>query len=181
MAFSDRELLARLIQCEAGGEGETGMKAVAGVVMNRVHAKGGEYARVGQGSIRNIIFQPYQFVCASETEGGAYNPQNIYNMRPEQIHYDIADWAIAGNRLPDVAESLWFYNPFGPQCRSRFPSNVGYWQTRIGDHCFYNPTGVWQLCKSRRRSNSTCRSGYRRTSCSRHRQKSRRPAGSRAR
>ena len=71
MAFSDRELLARLIQCEAGGEGENGMKAVAGVVMNRVHAKGGEYARVGQGSIRKIIFQPYQFVCASETEGGA--------------------------------------------------------------------------------------------------------------
>ena len=143
MAYSDRELLARLIQCEAGGEGETGMKAVAGVVMNRVHARGGEYARIGQGSIRNIIFQPYQFVCASETEGGAYNPQNIYNMRPEQIHYDIADWAIAGNRLPDVAESLWFYNPFGPQCRNRFPSNVGYWQTRIGDHCFYNPTDAY--------------------------------------
>ena len=120
MAYSDRELLARLIQCEAGGEGENGMKAVAGVVMNRVHARGGEYARIGQGSIRNIIFQPYQFVCASETENGAYNPQNIYNMRPEQIHYDIADWAIAGNRLPDVAESLWFYNPFGPKCRSFF-------------------------------------------------------------
>lgn len=38
MAYSDRELLARLIQCEAGGEGEIGMKAVAGVVMNRVNA-----------------------------------------------------------------------------------------------------------------------------------------------
>ena len=48
MAYSDRELLARLIQCEAGGEGDTGMKAVAGVVMNRVNARGGEYARVGQ-------------------------------------------------------------------------------------------------------------------------------------
>lgn len=145
MAYSDRELLARLIQCEAGGEGDIGMKAVAGVVMNRVHAVGGEYARVGQGSIRKIIFQPYQFVCASETEGGAYNPQNIYNMRPEQIHYDIADWAIAGNRVPEVAESLWFYNPFGPKCRSRFPSDVGYWQTRIGDHCFYNPTDTYKL------------------------------------
>ena len=140
---SDQYLLGAIIQCEAGGEGEDGMKAVAGVVMNRVHAKGGEYARVGQGSIRNIIFQPYQFVCASETEGGAYNPQNIYNMRPEQIHYDIADWAIAGNRLPDVADSLWFYNPFGPTCRSFFPSKVGYWQTRIGDHCFYNPTDAY--------------------------------------
>ncbi len=112
MAYSDRELLARLIECEAGGEGETGMKAVASVVMNRVHVSGGEYARVGKGSIRNIIFQPGQFVCASETERGAYNPQNIYNMRPETIHYEIADWAIAGNRLPVVAESLWFYNPF---------------------------------------------------------------------
>ena len=64
-------------------------------------------------------------------------------MRPEQIHYDIADWAIAGNRLGVVADSLWFYNPFGPQCRNSFPSNVGYWQTRIGDHCFYNPTDAY--------------------------------------
>ena len=65
MAYSDRELLARLIECEAGGEGENGMKAVASVVMNRVRSTGGEYARVGQGSIRNIIFQPGQFVCAT--------------------------------------------------------------------------------------------------------------------
>ena len=43
MAYNERELLARLIQCEAGGEGENGMKAVAGVVMNRVNVIGGEY------------------------------------------------------------------------------------------------------------------------------------------
>lgn len=140
MAFSDRELLARLIQCEAGGEGEIGMKAVAGVVMNRVHADGGEYKRLGQGSIRKVIMQPGQFTCAREMEGSAYNPQNIYNMRPEQIHYDIADWAIAGNRIPEVAKSLWFYNPFGRKCRPEFPSNVGYFQAHIGNHCFFNPT-----------------------------------------
>ena len=145
MPLTDRELFARLIQCEAGGEGDTGMKAVASVVMNRVNAPGGEYKRIGQGSIRNIIFQPYQFVCASETEGGAYNPQNIYNMRPEQIHYDIADWAIAGNRLPDVAESLWFYNPFSVTCRQNFPSSVGQLVIRLGDHCFYNPTDAYAL------------------------------------
>ena len=28
MAYSERELLARMIQCEAGGEGDNGMKAV---------------------------------------------------------------------------------------------------------------------------------------------------------
>ena len=145
MALSDRDLLARLIQCEAGGEGENGMKAVAGVVMNRVHARGGEYARVGQGSIRNIIFQPDQFVCASETEGGVYNPQNIYNMRPEQIHYDIADWAIAGNRLSPLGSALWFYNPFSPSCRQNFPNENGYFIARIGKHCFYNPNdGYYQ-------------------------------------
>ena len=38
MAFSDRELIARLVQCEAGGEGDNGMKAVATVIMNRVNS-----------------------------------------------------------------------------------------------------------------------------------------------
>ena len=143
MAYSDRELLARLIQCEAGGEGENGMKAVAGVVMNRVHARGGEYARVGQGSIRNIIFQPYQFVCASETEGGVYNPQNIYNMVPEDIHYEIADWALAGNTVSSVGNSLFYFNPFSATCPNYFPSNIGVIYNRIGDHCFYSPTQAY--------------------------------------
>ena len=143
MAYDERELLARLIQCEAGGEGENGMKAVAGVVMNRVHAKGGEYARVGQGSIRNIIFQPYQFVCASETEGGVYNPQNIYNMVPEDIHYEIADWALAGNTVSSVGNSLFYFNPFSATCPNYFPSNIGVIYNRIGDHCFYSPTQAY--------------------------------------
>lgn len=143
MAYSDRELLARLIECEAGGEGENGMKAVASVVMNRVQATGGEYARVGQGSIRNIIFQPGQFVCASETERGAYNPQNIYNMRPTEIHFEVADWAMAGNRLSGLGEALWFFNPFSSTCRTNFPSHVGVFNTRIGDHCFYDPTAAY--------------------------------------
>lgn len=143
MAYSDRELLARLIQCEAGGEGDNGMKAVASVVMNRVNAPGGEYLRVGQEDIRKIIFQPGQFVCASETNRGAYNNQNIYNMRPEQIHYDIADWAIAGNRLNTLGQSLWFYNPFSPVCAQNFPSSIGYLVTRVSQHCFYNPSAQY--------------------------------------
>ncbi len=32
MAYSERELLARIVQCEAGGEGQQGMMAVATVV-----------------------------------------------------------------------------------------------------------------------------------------------------
>ena len=43
LGFTERELLARIIQCEAGGEGDTGMRAVATVIMNRVNSADGEY------------------------------------------------------------------------------------------------------------------------------------------
>ena len=80
MAFSDLELLARLIQCEAGGEGDTGMAAVASVVMNRVQAPGGEYARVGQGSIRKIILQPGQFTPTQLSQILRVRPSTITPM-----------------------------------------------------------------------------------------------------
>lgn len=142
MAYSDRELLARLVECEAGGEGETGMKAVASVVMNRVNITYGEYGRL-QKNIRSIVFQPGQFDCVRESIGGRVNMQNIYNMRPTQVNYDVADWAIAGNRLTNLGFALWYFNPFSPTCREYFPSNVGRFVIRIGDHCFYNPTEAY--------------------------------------
>lgn len=142
MAYSDRELLARLVECEAGGEGETGMKAVASVVMNRVNITYGEYGRL-QKNIRSIVFQPGQFDCIRESIGGRVNMQNIYNMRPTQVNYDVADWAIAGNRLTNLGFALWYFNPFSPTCREYFPSNVGRFVIRIGDHCFYNPTEAY--------------------------------------
>jgi len=145
MAYSDRELLARIIQCEAGGEGDNGMKAVASVIMNRVNAAEGEYARISQGgSIRNIIYQAGQFDCATDVLLGQYNPQNIYNMTPTNEHYYIADWAIAGNRLPEIGICLWYLNPFRPNCGSTFPYNgSGTFHTRLGEHCFYRPTSLY--------------------------------------
>lgn len=146
MPFGSRELLARIIQCEAGGEGEIGMAAVATVVMNRVHVAGGEYFRTGGGDLRNVIFQPYQFDCARTEIGGQYNPQNIYNMNPEQIHYQIADWALEGNQLGAVGDCLWYFNPFSSNCEQFFPRNgSGVFHTRINLHCFYRPTDqYWQ-------------------------------------
>lgn len=142
MAYSERELLARIVQCEAGGEGDNGMKAVASVVMNRVNVPNGEYARVSQdGSIRNIIFQEGQFDCVEEELYGRYNYQSIYNMTPNDIHYYIADWAIAGNRLNEIGECLWYLNPFKPNCDLEFPRNgSGTFHIRLGKHCFYKPT-----------------------------------------
>ena len=145
MAYSERELLARIIQCEAGGEGDNGMKAVASVVMNRVNSAEGEYARISQGgSIRNIIYQSGQFDCATDVLLGQYNPQNIYNMNPTNEHYYIADWAISGNRLPEIGICLWYLNPFRPSCGPTFPYNgSGTLHTRLGEHCFYRPTSLY--------------------------------------
>lgn len=146
MAYSERELLARMIQCEAGGEGDNGMKAVASVIMNRVNASEGEYARVSQGgNIRNILFQQGQFDCARETINYQYNSQNIYNMNPTELHYYIADWALSGNILNEIGTCLWYMNPFRPTCSSIFPSNgSGSLHTRLGDHCFYRPTELYR-------------------------------------
>ena len=146
MAYSDRELLARIVQCEAGGEGDNGMKAVATVVLNRVNTTEGEYARISQGgNIRNIIYQKGQFDCATETLLNQYNSQNIYNMNPTDIHYYIADWVLAGNRLNEIGECLWYLNPFKPNCSSVFPSNgSGTFHTRFGNHCFYRPTAKYK-------------------------------------
>ena len=142
MAYSDRELIARLVQCEAGGEGDNGMKAVATVIMNRVDASVGEYSRVSQGgNIRNIVFQPGQFDCVRETINGQYNPQIIYNMNPTDVHYEIADSALSGNKLNEIGECLWYLNPLRPSCGSTFPTNgSGTFHTRLGEHCFYRPT-----------------------------------------
>ena len=145
MAYSDRELLARIVQCEAGGEGDNGMRAVATVIMNRVNVPNGEYAKVSQGGrIRNILFQQGQFDCARETIRNQYNSQNIYNMVPTDIHYNIADWAISGNRLNEMGDCLWYLNPFKPSCNSTFPVNgSGTLHTRLGEHCFYRPTALY--------------------------------------
>lgn len=141
MALDTRELFARLIQCEAGGEGDDGMRAVASVIMNRATIDYGEFARVSQGGdIRSIITQQGQFVCMRESVGGSYNPQNVYNMTPTDVHYDIVDWAMAGGILQGVDNSLFFFNPYSSSCPPYFPTNVGVIHQRVGEHCFYIPT-----------------------------------------
>lgn len=135
--MTDVELLARLIQCEAGGEGNVGMSAVATVIMNRVRRLEGEYGRYN--SIRDVVFAPRQFECATN------QPQSLYNMRPDAVHYAIAEWAINGGRLPAVWDALWFYNPYSAPCRQNFPNNNGRLIMKLGNHCFYAPTDNYLL------------------------------------
>lgn len=141
-----RELFARLLECEAGGEGTDGMQGVASVIMNRAHIPYGEFARVSQGGdVRSIIEQMGQFTCMKTSVGGYYNPQNIYNMTPTEVHYDIVDWALGGGILGGVDNSLFFYNPYNTNCAEYFPSMVGVIHNRVGNHCFYIPTSYYAL------------------------------------
>ena len=136
-----RELFARLIQCEAGGEGYDGMQGVATVVMNRANITYGEFSRVNRGGdVRSVIEQTCQFTCMKTNVGGYYNPQNVYNMTPLDEHYDIADWALSGGILAGVDNSLFFFNPYSEVCPTYFPTRVGVIHNRKGDHCFYIPT-----------------------------------------
>ncbi len=144
MALDTRELFARLIKCEAGGEGYNGMQAVASVIVNRAQIETGEFARVSNGGdFRAIIEQPGQFTCLKTSVGGVYNPQNVYNITPEEIHYEIADWALAGNTASSVGNSIFFFNPYSDTCPNYFPTKIGIIYNRIGDHCFYAPTNAY--------------------------------------
>ena len=142
MAYTTRELLARLIKCEAGGEGDDGMRAVATIITNRANVAYGEFAKISQGGdVRSIIEQPGQFVCMRSVVGGEYNPQNVWNLDPEDIHYEIADWALANNTFSGIGNCLFYFNPYNPQCPPYFPPNgMGVIYNRINAHCFYAPT-----------------------------------------
>ncbi|MBR6788975.1 MAG: cell wall hydrolase [Clostridia bacterium] len=132
--MNDHELIARLIKCEAEGEGDVGQRAVATVIMNRVRIREGEYGRYN--TPRDVIFAENQFECVS----GA---RNIYTVSPEQRHYEIAEWAINGGRLGGVDDALWFFNPFSDVCPDRFSNQSGFFYARIGEHCFYAPTSQY--------------------------------------
>ena len=140
-----RELFARLIKCEAGGEGESGMRAVATCVMNRVRVPNGQYQRDCQGSLRRVIEQFCEFSCCKTVLSGNPNSQNVWVASPEAVHYRVADWAINGGvHIGAGADTLWYMNPFRPNCPNAFPYNgSGYWFTRINQHCFYNPTNAY--------------------------------------
>lgn len=120
------------------------MAAVATVVMNRATATEGEFSRVGNGGdVRAVITQPGQFACMRESIAGSYNSQNVYNMRPTDIHYQIADWAMAGGRIAGVDDSLFFFNPYSAVCPEYFPTRVARFHIKVGDHCFYSPTAYY--------------------------------------
>jgi hypothetical protein len=132
MAFSDRELLARTLQAEAGNQGPAGMLAAGSVIMNRAQTPG-----YGDG-LRGVIMRPGQFSAWNSVTGyaGGEQGQDMASMTPSGDAYSAADALIGGQYNDPTGGATHYYNPSISQPNWGI-GNGGDW-TRIGDHVFGN-------------------------------------------
>lgn len=126
--LSNRELLARLLEAEAGSEGATGKLAVGAVIQNRLAS-----GRYGD-TLRDVMLAPGQFSPLNSVTGYAGGEQGVDFSRitPSRTTYDITDAILSGEYEDPTGGATHFYNPDISQ-----PSWGGGegWQT-IGRHRF---------------------------------------------
>lgn len=128
--YSDRELLARILQAEAGSQGVSGKLAVGSVIRNRA-AEGG----YGQG-IRGVITNPGHFSPVNYYTGYAGGEQgvNFERINPAEDTYAVADAILSGRYDDPTAGATHFYNPEISQPVWGTKSG-GEWM-ELGDHVF---------------------------------------------
>jgi len=117
--MSERDLFARLVMAEAGGEDLIGQIMVANVVLNRVNCAYG-----GSTTITDVIYRPGQFEPVSTGR--------IWSVSPSASVYEAVDRAMAGEDYSNGA--LYFVSAYCDA--SWFESDL----TRVaehGGHVFY--------------------------------------------
>lgn len=106
------ELLAHLINGEAGDQGDECQQAVGQVVVNRVKSKG------FQNTLKGVIFAHGQYSCTWDGN---------FNKTPSKAAYRNARAVLSGNTIIDVPESVVF--------QSQFRQGSGVWR-KIGSETF---------------------------------------------
>jgi hypothetical protein len=133
MNYSDRELLAKTLQAEAGNQGIGGLLDVGSVIMNRVGQSGG--------SLRDVILKPAQFSAWNSVTGyaGGEQGQDMANMKPDARAYMVADNLLSGDYTDATGGATHYYNPSisNPDWGIKAGGN---WAKR-GDHVFGRPDG----------------------------------------
>ena len=128
MNYSDRELLAKTLQAEAGNQGIGGLLDVGSVIMNRVGQSGG--------SLRDVILKPAQFSAWNSVTGyaGGEQGQDMANMKPDARAYMVADNLLSGDYTDATGGATHYYNPSisNPDWGMKSGGN---WAKR-GDHVF---------------------------------------------
>lgn len=126
----ERDLLAKTLMAEAGGEGLEGMIAAGAVINNRV--KSGGY---GDG-LEGVIMKPGQFSAWNGVTGyaGGKGALDMDNISPSDAAYQAADLLMSGQYEDPTGGATHYYNPAAadPAWGMR---NGGNW-TRIGNHVF---------------------------------------------
>ena len=131
MNSSDRDLLAKTLQAEAGNQGLGGMLAAGSVIMNRTQTPG-----YGSG-LRGVILKPGQFSAWNSLTGyaGGEQGQDMLNMRPSAAAYQAADKLLTGDYQDQTGGATHYYNPSISNPKWGQKRAGGDWQ-RIGDHIF---------------------------------------------
>ena len=128
--LNDRELLARLLQAEAGSEGPLGMLAVGSVIANRANARG-----YGD-SIRGVMMKPGQFSPLNSITGYAGGEQGVDfdRIKASDTAYAVADMILSGKYDDPTGGATHFYNP-DISTPSWGRESGGNWMT-LGRHIF---------------------------------------------
>jgi len=105
--LDDRELLARLLQAEAGSEGPLGMLAVGSVIRNRANTRG-----YGD-TIRDVMTKPGQFSPLNSVTGYAGGEQGVdfEDLQASEDAYNVADAILSGEYEDPTGGATHFYNP----------------------------------------------------------------------
>lgn len=124
----DRDILAKTLQAEAGGEGPEGMLAAGAIIANRVRAGG-----YGDG-FNGVIMKPGQFSAWNGVTGyaGGQGAINMAGVQPSPEAYRIADLILAGGYNDPTGGATHYYNPAAANPAWGAGGN---WQ-RIGNHVF---------------------------------------------
>jgi len=125
--LSNRDLLAKTLQAEAGNQGLGGMMAVGSVIMNRVGS--------GQ-NLRDIILAPGQFSAWNSVTGyaGGEQGQDMEAIQPSEDAYAAADAILSGNYADITGGATHYYNPDISQ--PKWGASAGGDWTKIGAHLF---------------------------------------------
>lgn len=126
----DRELLARTLMAEAGGEGLQGMLAAGSVINNRLNAGG-----YGD-SLEGVIMKPGQFSAWNGVTGyaGGEGGLDMANMTPSEQAYQAADAILSGQYQDPTGGATHYYNPAA--ANPAWGAQGGGDWTRIGNHVF---------------------------------------------
>lgn len=126
----DRELLAKTLMAEAGGEGLEGMLAAGAVINNRVNAGG-----YGDG-LEGVIMKPGQFSAWNGVTGyaGGEGALDMENMKPNALAFQAADTLLSGQYDDPTGGATHYYNPAAAD--PAWGAKAGGDWTRIGNHVF---------------------------------------------